>query len=218
MFNLKTKLLQLFLKDREKTARLIDTVTDILQKGGVVVIPTETCYSLAVDATNHQAVQKLFDLGVIRGPGTNVIVADLRMAKEYGDVKAHAEHLANSFMPGPLTLVVERREDSLLSPIISDDRSFSFRVSSNLFTRALSSELGKPITVFIVNNEALYSIREVTAKFDGKVDAIVNAGELPQILPSTIIDTRNDSIALIRAGPLSLEEIKAELASNPVPG
>lgn len=208
---MKTKLFQLFLKDREKTAKLIDAVVTLLTNGAVVIIPTETCYSFAVDATNSAAVQKLFDLGVVKGPGTNIVVADLRMAKEYSEVDSRAELLAHSFMPGPLTLVVNRSSNCAV-PDVAGDNSFAFRVSSNTFTRALSSELGKPVTVFIVSNEAIYSFKELFEKFNSKVDAIVDSGNLPEVIPSTIVDVRGPELTVLRNGPISLQEVNAELA------
>src|SRR5437016_10502852 len=88
----------------------------ILRSGGLVAFPTETVYGLGADATNAQAVAKIF---AAKGrPSTNpliVHIADVAIARRYAIVWAEAaERLANQFWPGPLTLVLSK------SPLIVD--------------------------------------------------------------------------------------------------
>lgn len=203
---MKTKLYQFILKEREKTARVLEQAANILQNGGVVAIPTETCYSLAIDATNPEALEKLLALGVLPGLTNPIIVSDLRMAREYTNVNEAAENISNSFMPGPVTLVVDLMPSSKLAPKLFPD-GVSFRISSNIFTRALASELGKPITVAILPNKPVYSLKELKEMFEGKLDAIVSSGDLPLVLPSTVVDVRGETPVLIRQGPVPFDEI-----------
>ena len=203
---MKTKLYQFILKEREKTARVLDQVASTLQNGGVVAIPTETCYSLAIDATNAEALEKLLALGVVPGLTNPIIVSDLRMAKEYLLVNEAAEKISHAFMPGPVTLVVDLTPESKLAPKMFPTGA-SFRISSNIFTRALASELGKPITVAILPNTPVYKLKELQGMFDGKIEAIVSSGDLPLILPSTVIDVRGVQPVLVRQGPVPFDEI-----------
>ena len=203
---MKTKLYQFSLKEREKTAKILEQVAGVLAKGGIAAIPTETCYSLAIDPTNNEAAEKLNRLGVVPGLTNPIIVSDLRMAKEYMVVNEFAEHIANSFMPGPVTLVVELLPNTTLSKSVFPERA-SFRISSNVFTRALASELGKPITVSILPNTPIYSLKELCDRFEGKLDVIVSSGDLPQVLPSTVVDVCTMEPKLIRQGPIPFSEI-----------
>lgn len=203
---MKTKLYQFILKEREKTARVLENVAAILQSGGVVAIPTETCYSLAIDATNPEALEKLLALGVLPGLTNPIIVSDLRMAREYSAANEAAENICNAFMPGPVTLVVDLLPESKLAPKLFPN-GLSFRISSNIFTRALASELGKPITVAILPNTPVYKLKELQQMFEGKLDAIVSSGDLPLVLPSTVVDVRQPLPVLIRQGPVPFDEI-----------
>ncbi len=203
---MKTKLYQFILKEREKTARVLEQVAAVLEKGGIAAIPTETCYSLAIDATNEQALEKLIALGVVPGLTNPIIVSDIRMCREYTIVSEAAESISKAFMPGPVTLVVDLLPESKLAPKLFPD-GVSFRISSNVFTRALASELGKPITVDILPNTPVYKLKELQAMFEGKIEAIVSSGDLPLVLPSTVVDCRGDKLVLVRQGPVPFEEI-----------
>ncbi len=203
---MKTKLFVFSLKEREKTAKVLEQVAAILEKGGVVAVPSETCYSLAIDATNEQALEKLMSLGVEPGLTNPIVVSDLRMAREYLSVNEAAEKISNSFMPGPVTLVVSLAPESKLAPSLFPTGA-SFRISSNIFTRALASELGKPVTVAILPNTPIYKLKELQERFDGKVEAIISSGDLPLVLPSTVVDVRGESPQLVRQGPVPFTEI-----------
>ncbi len=203
---MKTKLYQFILKEREKTVKVLDQVSALLQEGGVAAIPSETCYSLAVDATNDEAAKKLIALGVKPGLTNPVIVSDLRMAREYMQVNEFAEKIANAFMPGPVTLVVDLLPDTKLSKFVFPEAA-SFRISGNVFARALASELGKPITVSILPNTPVYKLSELQSMFNSKLEAIVSSGDLPQVLPSTVVDIRQTEPLLVRQGPVPFNEI-----------
>ncbi|MBI4406310.1 L-threonylcarbamoyladenylate synthase [Candidatus Micrarchaeota archaeon] len=205
---MKTKLFVFSLKEREKAAKILEQVAAILEKGGVVAIPSETCYSLAIDPTNEQSVQRLVDIGVEPGLTNPIVVSDLRMAREYLNVNEAGEKIANSFMPGPVTLVVEVLPDSKLAKGLFENKA-SFRVSSNVFARALASELGKPVTVAIRPNNPIYMLKELQAAFDGKIDAIVSSGDLIQVRPSTIVDVTGAQPKLVREGPIPFSEVVA---------
>ncbi len=88
----------------------IAKAADILRKGGLVAFPTETVYGLGADATNASAVEKIF---AAKGrPSTNPLichVADENMAKRYAAIwPPEASQLAQSFWPGPLTIVLPK--------------------------------------------------------------------------------------------------------------
>ncbi len=210
---MKTKVYQFSLKEREKAAKILDQVANLLQNGAIVPIPTETCYSIAIDATNDAAAKRLNELGVKPGPTNPIIVSDLRMAAEYMSLNPLAEKITHAFMPGPVTLVVDLLPDTKLSKNVFTEAA-SFRISSNTFTRALASELGKPITVSILADKPpLYKFKDLFDTFNEKVEAIVGSGDLPQVMPSTVVDVRKAAPALIRQGPVPFSEI-TDLAVN----
>lgn len=210
---MKTKILEVSLRDREKAAKAIELAAKEIVAGNVVIIPTETSYGMAADATNAEAVKKIFQIKERdASKPVPIIVSDLNLVKQYSDVNAVAEFLAQSFMPGPLTLVVEKK--AAIPDVVSSD-GVAFRISSNTFARAISSEAGLPITATSANKSgepALYSAWKVREEFNGKVPLIILTGDLMEVPASTVLDTRCYPPKLLREGPIPFKEIEAQLS------
>jgi len=197
--------------DREKMAKAIDFAVKVVQAGGVIVFPTETSYGIGADATNDKAIRKVEAIKA-RDPDRPmpVVVSDLRMAREYAVIDEKAERLIEAFMPGPLALVLEKKKlpDSL------SESGIAFRIPGKEFTRILVQECGVPLVATSANLAGQpdnYKFEDVKSVFGGKVDLILDAGDLPSVLPSTIIDLRHNPPAVLREGPLSSKEIFKEL-------
>jgi len=86
----------------------------IIEDGGLVVFPTETAYGIAADATNKEAVEKVYKAKHRpREKGITAIVKDIEQAREYGQLSKKEEKLIEEFMPGPLTLVASKKDQDL---------------------------------------------------------------------------------------------------------
>ncbi|MBS3054539.1 MAG: threonylcarbamoyl-AMP synthase [Candidatus Aenigmarchaeota archaeon] len=180
--------------------------TAILKKGGIIIYPTETSYGIGADFSNEDAKEKIYDIKERdRDKPLSGIVSRVAMIKRYAKITHETQLLCKQFMPGPLTLVVPTNGAGTIA----------FRVPGHGFARKLSAALKRPITATSANvsgNEPLYSISGVMEAFDGKVDAIVDAGNLPKRRPSTIYDVENDK--LLREGPITLEQIHSLISLN----
>lgn len=211
---MKTKVLTVNLREREKAARSIEQAAKAISAGEVIVYPTETSYGLGADATNPQAVARVYELkGRPEGKPLPIIVSDLGMAKEYAEINPVAEELARAFMPGPLTLIVDKKPSL---PDALSKQGVAFRIPSNHFARAITSESGKPVTSTSANESdkpPIYRESEVRQAFDGKVPLILTSGDLTETLSSTIIDTRCYPPKLVREGPVPFTEIMKVLDS-----
>ena len=173
----------------------------VLSKGGIIIYPTETVYGIGADATNDKAVKKVIDVKK-RLPSKHIIVAvsDLKMAKKYAVVTKKAEILAKKFMPGPLTLVVESKSRPA--------RKIRFRIPDNKFVLSIIRKFGKLITTTSANisgRENLYKIKDIIKSFDGKVDMIIDAGNIPKRKPSTVFDVLEGKV--VREGSISEKKI-----------
>ena len=210
---MKTKVYSLVYKEREKVSKIVDSVATLMKEGGIVAFPSETCYCLAVDATNDAAVQKLLALGVRLAPSLNLVVADMRMAKDHFEIPKDVEEVTYKFTPGPLTIVSKLLRGSKISKaLVQDGESIGFRISASEIARMISNELNAPITAAVVEDApTIYNLNELKLKFDGKVDAIIEMGNLLSIIPSTIIDMRNHEPVLMREGPIPFDEFNREL-------
>ncbi len=179
-----------------------------LVEGTLVVYPTETCYGLGVNALDIEAVKRLRI--VKKRPldkPISIIVSGMEMIEKYGYLSSEAKILIEKFMPGPLTLVVKKKP---LIPDIVNREGVSFRISSHPIASFLVKETGLPITTPSANPadlEPAYTAEKTLEYFNGRVDVIIDAGELPRVKPSTIVDIRSMPPKLIREGPITFHDI-----------
>jgi L-threonylcarbamoyladenylate synthase len=193
---MKTKLINV--KDKQCMREAIR----VLKKGGVVIYPTETSYGIGADFSSGKARKKVYS---IKGRGKekklSVIVSNLAMISKIATIDEDAQALIRKFMPGPLTLVVKAKRGTI-----------AFRIPSNKFALTLTERFGKPITATSANisgKPQIYEIIKIIQTFNGKVDLVVDAGDLKKKKPSTIYDVVNKK--LLRRGPVKLEDLKKYL-------
>ncbi len=180
----------------------------ILRNGGVIAHATETCYGLACDLSNLDAVTKLF--AIKQRPETQPVSAlfsSVDEAKNYTEWNERAEELAAQYLPGPLTLILPMRADAPLalfpisqfSILHSQFKTIGVRVSSSSIAQALVSAYGSPLSTTSANLHSQpnpYSAEDIAKQFaDQPVqpDLILDSGTLPPTPPSTIVDlTKNE--------------------------
>jgi L-threonylcarbamoyladenylate synthase len=192
-----------------------DEAISVLREGGIIAHATETCYGLACDLSNPQAVAKLFR--VKDRPSDQPVSAlfasidDAKRYVEWGDrAQEYAKHL-----PGPLTLVLSLRKDapklvyerpySPFSILHSPFRTLGIRISPHSTALALVSGFGSPISTTSANLHGKanpYSAEEIAAQFAGQrfqPDVIIDDGTLPSVPPSKVIDLTTENSEILRA-------------------
>src|ERR1700722_9180759 len=189
-----------------------------LRAGGLVVMPTETVYGLAADATSDAAVAAIY--AAKERPAINPLIAhvlDIEAAREQAIFSAEAETLARAFWPGPLTLVLpvaSRCGISLLARAGLD--TVAVRSPSHETARALIAAAGVPLAAPSANRSGAVSpttAAHVAADLDGRVDWILDAGPCRHGLESTVIGCLAGPPQLLRAGAITREAIKSVLVS-----
>lgn len=193
----------LILDDNEQGLK---TVVEILKKGGVIIYPTETAYGIGCDATNNEAVKKIYLIKKRSGKKPlSVIFGSISDAKKYVSLDKKAAKLIKKFMPGPLTLVSKPKKQLVASP----ENEIAFRIPSGLFALNLAKKFKKPITATSANisgKKPIYSFNEAFRLFHNKVDAIVDKGSLPRKKVSTIFSLID--MKILREGVINEKEIK----------
>ncbi|MEK7146272.1 MAG: L-threonylcarbamoyladenylate synthase [Patescibacteria group bacterium] len=178
----------------------------VLHQGGVVAHATETCYGLAVDVFNRKGIQALYALKKM--PFTKpvtLLVRDLDEAQQYGEFSTTALKLALQYWPGPLTLVVPRK-NTLPQWINPGEKTVGFRVSSNKKAKELVEAFGAPLSTTSANISGLaqaYSIQEMEAQ-GLKPDFILDSGKLGEQSPSTVVEVLSEATRVIRQGSLQI--------------
>jgi L-threonylcarbamoyladenylate synthase len=164
--------------------------------------------------TDTRAVTKIFQLKQrsLNKP-LHIVVSSLQMAEDYAFVPESALNLAQHFLPGPLTLVLRKRE--IISDLLSGGKeTIGIRMPDNLIALALVERAGVPITATSANVSGqpdTYSIQDAFDQLENKVDLYLDIGILPKKPPSTILDLTLDPPKVIREGPIPTYKILKKL-------
>ncbi|WP_375571009.1 L-threonylcarbamoyladenylate synthase [Ahrensia marina] len=191
----------------------------VLRTGGVVGVPTETVYGLAGDATRADAVAAIY---AAKGrPAHNPLiahVADLEMAERYAVFNDRARKLADTFWPGPLTLVLPLSTDADLAPAVTaGGDSLAVRCPLGPL-RDLADALGHPLAAPSANlsgHVSSTSAHHVLSDLQGGIPLILDGGATSLGLESTILDMRGEAPVLLRPGAVDAESLEATLGVSP---
>jgi len=184
-----------------------------LRHGNLVVYPTDTLYGLAADIFNEDAVRKVFDIK--KRPldmPLPVAVSTVDEIKTIAVVSDNARRLAERFLPGPLTLILQKR--SCVPAVVTGERdNIAVRIPDHTIALTLLSQCG-PLTVTSANvhgTETSPIIKEIKMQFNtNDIAAYIDAGRLDG-LPSTIVDVTTECPKILREGLISKQAILDEI-------
>lgn len=185
---------------------------ELLRRGEVVGIPTETVYGLAADALNPQAVARIFEA---KGrPSDNPLIVHIAARAQLDalvtDVPAAAERLASLWWPGPLTMIFPKA--ACVPAVVSGGLStVAVRLPAHPTARAIIEAAGCPLAAPSANRSGSPSpttAAHVTADMDGRVAAIVDGGASGVGVESTVVDMTRDVPRLLRPGGITVEMLR----------
>lgn len=173
---------------------LLNILSQTLLNDGVVIIPSDTLYGFScIQSRGEQRIEE------IKGRGEGKHFLKLALKEQLPMLTPDLpDSRFLSYWPGPLTLILK----GINNP------TEGIRVPDNQFIQNLLTKIGRPIISTSVNysgQSPMTSIEEIIKEFEDKVDLIVDAGELPKSMPSTIIDISVGTPRLVRQGQLKVE-------------
>lgn len=197
----------------ENTTDTLSEAAALLQRGEIVVFPTETVYGLGADARNPEAVEKIFEA---KGrPFDNpliVHVSDTTMLESVAhDIPDIAYALFDAFSPGPLTIILPKHP-SIPYETTGNRETVAVRIPSHPFAHALIERAGTPIAAPSANRSGKPSgtnLEALEEDFTGIVPLIIDAGESTYGLESTVVHVTPSDIVILRPGAISREQIAA---------
>lgn len=206
------------IKNNEKA---VDAAVQILEKGGLVIYPTETLYGVGADATNPKAIKKLTEYkNRPLGKPYSIAITDQNMAENYAELNLTAKKLYKEFLPGPLT-IISKGKHKVASNVEGEDGTIGIRIPDYKLVIDIVKKLGKPITATSANasyKKRPYKISDILENISNKqkklIDLIIDAGELPKNEPSTVIDTTPDDPTTLRQGDIKLTNEDKVLSKN----
>lgn len=212
---------------RAQHKKIIVQCVKALKEGKTVVYPTDTSYGIACDITNARARAKFYKIKerTLKQP-VHIIVPSPAWSKKIARWSPAASELAQSFWPGPLTLVLPLKQPNSRLPeylkiISAGTGTVGLRIPNNLIALDLAHMFGKPIPATSANPSAhlsggydSYSSVDVIKQFNRqkhKPDIIIDAGKLPKRKPSTMVKVADSEWEILRPGPITKKQIQKKL-------
>jgi L-threonylcarbamoyladenylate synthase len=186
----------------------------LLQEGEIVALPTETVYGLAADALRPEAVIKIFEAKERpRFDPLIVHLPDISWLEKVADVftqdKQLISRLTTSFWPGPITLVLPKR-DSVPDIVTAGLETVAVRISAHPVLAEIIGAFGRPLAAPSANRFGRVSpttAEHVREELDGRIPLIVDGGPTKHGLESTIVSIHNGQIEVLRPGPITVEDL-----------
>jgi L-threonylcarbamoyladenylate synthase len=184
-----------------------------IEAGAVIIYPTDTLYGLGADALSDSAVKRIYEVkGRDEGKPIHAIVADMQMAERYAYVDGAARMLAERFLPGPLTLILKKK-DGIETGIAKGIDTFGIRIPDNVFCKDLVEKFGGPVTTTSANRAGMHPMRAIEGIIEqlgenaSQVACAIDAGELPLRKPSTVVDCSGERPIIVREGAIPAQDI-----------
>ena len=196
---------------------LIARASTVLRQEGLVAFPTETVYGLGADAMSPAAVKKVF---AAKGrPGDNPLIVHIAAIDQLfdlgTDISSTAKKLAETFWPGPLTLVVKRKS-SVPDIVTAGLDTVAVRVPNHPVPVALVRHLARGIvgpSANVSGGPSPTTAQHVYADLNGKIEMILDAGPTTIGVESTVVDTTATPPAILRLGGLTRDRIESVIGA-----
>lgn len=186
---------------------------NILEKEGLVAIPTETVYGLAGNIYSHKAIDNIFKTK--NRPSNNPLIVHIdsyeKLADLVEEIPENAKKLAEVFWPGPLTLVLKKKK-SVPYTITAGKETVAVRVPNHQLTLELLKKLDFPLAAPSANpfgSISPTSAQHVVDYFKDTLEMVLDGGNCKNGIESTIIGFENENPILYRLGSISVEEVES---------
>lgn len=184
-----------------------------IQRNETIVYPTDTVYGLGVNALRPHCLERLFKIK--KRPETKpvpVMISNIETAKRLAFVDRKTEKVLEAVWPGPVTVVLKKRE--IVPDILTAGKgTIGLRIPDCRFTQILLANLEGPITATSANFSgqpplsSAAGVVKIFAKSYPRPDLILDAGNLPDSPPLTVLDLTGSQPKILRVGPASKKEL-----------
>ena len=191
-------------EDNPNTREILKVV-EILEKGGVIIYPTDTVYAIGCDIYNVKAVQRVAQLKGVKPEKANfsMICRDLSNISEYAKVGNEVFKAMKRALPGPFTFILNATS-KLPNVLMNRRKTIGIRVPDNPIVMAIVEELGHPLLTTSVRDEDdvigyMTDPELIYEKYEQLVDVVIDGG-YGQNVASTVVDCTGGTIDIIRQG------------------
>lgn len=203
------------LDELSKTSDHFDTIINTLESGGVVCLPCNGTYRLMADLKNEDAIIGLMQAKrrVSKAPSLVFVADEEMLAQVADDVDSKARRLIKALWPGPLTIRFDASRDlprQVRKTLIKATGKVGVRVPDDDLCQRVVEAFGRPLYVSSANKENKHgetSPAQIRQNFFGKIGLFIDAGDLSKGSKSTVVDVKNGSVKVVRAGDVPEEKI-----------
>lgn len=201
-----------YIKKEEIDDSIIFEISSALKEGKIVVFPTDTIYGIGTNAYYSNACEKIYEAKERpRYKPLCVLISDYSMLKQIVDYISPLEQkLIDNFWPGPLTIKFRKKEGTLPNIISAGDEYVRVRLINEGLAYKLIKESGVPIVAPSANlsgSTAGNKIKNIVNELDGKVDYILDCGDIDNDIASTIVQVEDEKVIVIREGKIKKEQL-----------
>ena len=189
--------------------RLINKVTEVIEKGGVIAYPTDSGYALGCALGNKTAMERIVKIRKLkRHHHFTLMLRDLSHVGEHAKLNNSGFRLLKKILPGAYTFILEGVKEIPNRLLNGNRRTIGVRVSSNMIVQAILGGLEDPLmsVSLIMQGYEFYNGNDVKTVLSNSIDLIIDSGHCPPE-PTSVIDISEDEILILREGAGSLESI-----------
>lgn len=194
----------------------LDQAFKVLAAGGMVVFPTDTVYGLGVSVFNRSAIDRIYETkDRDQTKAIPILLADInQLPLVAGEMGSAAQKIGLRFWPGALTMVIPK--NSTLPSNLSLLPTIGVRIPNHAFARQLI-RLAGPLATTSANlsgQPSAVTIAEAVGQLGEKIDLYIDGGRTPGRIASTVIDCTQTPPVILRAGPITEEDIRSALRND----
>jgi tRNA threonylcarbamoyl adenosine modification protein (Sua5/YciO/YrdC/YwlC family) len=196
--------MRLHIHPQNPQARQVRTAVDCLEKGGVIIYPTDTIYGIGCDIFQHKAIERICLIKQVDPAKAQLsfICSDLSDLSRYTrQISTPTYRLLKQYLPGPYTFILPASKE-VPKILKSKKDTIGLRVPDHPITQAIVAMLGRPILSASLPGEQVEEYTDpdyICEQFEKRVDIIIDGG-IGGMTPSTIVDLTGDEPELIRQG------------------
>jgi L-threonylcarbamoyladenylate synthase len=200
-------------KTEVRPAAQLQPALDVLKNGGIVAFPTDTVYGVGALAFDNAAIESIYtakDRPLEKA--IPILIGDLKDLEVIGlNIPDMALRLAARFWPGPLTCIIPKQPS--LPSAVSATQTVAVRIPNHPDALALLRAAG-PMAVTSANisgRQSPISVQEVYDQLNGRIPLILDGGNTPGGIPSTLVDCTGETPIIFREGPVTMENLISAL-------
>lgn len=202
-----------YLKEEEIDNSAIIEIANDLKKGKLVVFPTDTVYGIGTNAFDKDACERIYEVkGRPKYKPLIVLISNISMLKAMVDYISPVEQkLIDTFWPGPLTIKFKKKDGVLPDIVSAGDEYIRVRLINEGILYKLIQTSGVPIVAPSANLSGSLTgtkIQNIVNELGGKVDYILDYGDIENDIVSTIVQVEEEKIIIIREGKIKKEELE----------